>query len=295
MPIEPVIYKSTMMRRIRNLLDHEGYFEIMTPILRKFPGDADRPRLQLTDGRWLRESSAFALRYNLQFTPAVYEMGASFRPDELDATHLPEFTMLDLYKRDATIDEMLDLATRIVSEFYPGPIEVLSFGELIRKDLGIDLFSDEHSAMKLVGAFQEMYNDYEISPLWLIDRYITENVEPLSKNRCVVVTDFPLLPEVRAKRRPGTAAIVDRFEILIDAIEVVHGYTDEDDADRFEEQARRLNSFGPEDQLMCELMRSKTVPAASSGFGIGIERLCRTALGLDTIEVFRTARPFSRS
>ncbi|MCD4863298.1 MULTISPECIES: amino acid--tRNA ligase-related protein [Pseudomonas] len=291
--IHPVIYKARMLQRIRRLLDSEGYLEIMTPILRRYPGDADRPRLQLSDGRWLRESSAFALRCNLQHAPAIYELAACFRPDELDSTHLPEFTMLDLYRQEASLGEMLELACRLVRTFYKGQIETLSFAGHLFEDLGIDLFSDPGASEALVRKFRQMYNKPDISPLWLIDRYITEQIEPLSRGRCMVVTDFPLLPEVRARRRDGQGAIVERFEILIDCVEVVHGYTDEDDPERFEAQARHLASFGPEDAIMCDLMRDGSVPPRSAGFGIGIERLCRMALGLDSVEPLRTSLPFT--
>ncbi|MFT0866181.1 amino acid--tRNA ligase-related protein [Pseudomonas sp. CAM1A] len=289
----PVLYKALMLRRIRQMLDSAGYLEIMTPILRRYPGDADRPRLQLSDGRWLRESSAFALRCNLQYAPAVYELAACFRPDALDATHLPEFTMLDLYRQDASLGEMLDLACRLVQAFYPGPIQVLSFASHLRDDLGIDLFADPTAGDALVRTFRQLYDEPDISPLWLIDRYITEQIEPLSRGCCMVVTDFPLLPEVRARRRDGAGAIVERFEILIDCVEVVHGYTDEDDPDRFEAQARHLASFGPEDAIMCALMRDGSVPLRSAGFGVGIERLCRMGLGLDSVEPLRTSLPFT--
>ncbi|MBI6548311.1 hypothetical protein H8A87_06115 [Xenorhabdus sp. VLS] len=45
----------------------------------------------------MRESPAFSLRFNLQCSDRIYEIGPSFRPDAVDDTHLSEFTMLDLY------------------------------------------------------------------------------------------------------------------------------------------------------------------------------------------------------
>ncbi|WP_455809709.1 amino acid--tRNA ligase-related protein [Pseudomonas koreensis] len=291
--LHPVIYKAKMLRQIRQILDSEGFLEIMTPILRRHPGDDDRPRLQLSDGRWLRESPAFALRCNLQHAPAVYELAACFRPDALDATHLPEFTMLDLYRQDATLDEVLALACRLVKSFYKGPIHELSFATHLNDDLGIDLFKEPDAGDALVRHFRQMYDEPDISPLWLIDRYITENIEPKSRGCCMIVTDFPLLPEVRARQREGCGAIVERFEILIDCVEVVHGYTDEDNPDRFEAQARHQDSFGPEDAIMCSMMRDGNLPLNSAGFGIGIERLCRMGMGLESIEPFQTSLPFT--
>ncbi|CDH35021.1 amino acid--tRNA ligase-related protein [Xenorhabdus bovienii] len=289
----PILYKAAMIRRIRTFLDSQEVIEIMTPVMRRYSGDDSRPRLSLHNGGWLRESSAFALRYNLQFYDRIYEIGPSFRPDTVDDTHLPEFTMLDLYKKDSTLDEMLQLAQSIIEIFYQGKISVLSFADHLKQRFSVDFFEDFSAPEIFIDCLREMYCDKTTPPLNLIDRYIIENIEPLSQQCCIIVTDFPLLTEIRAKKRTGTKGIVERFEILIDGIEIVHGYTDEDDVERFETQARKRNMFGSEDEVMCTMMRNKLVSPSSAGFAIGIERLCQVALGEKQISAFATSRPFS--
>ncbi|CDL84552.1 amino acid--tRNA ligase-related protein [Xenorhabdus cabanillasii] len=289
----PILYKAALIRRIRTFLDSQEFIEIMTPVMRRYAGDSSRPRLSLHNGSWLRESSAFALRFNLQFYDRIYEIGPSFRPDAVDATHLPEFTMLDLYKKDSNLDEMLQLAKSIIEMFYKGKISIFSFADHLKQHFSVDLFEDPEASTMLINCLRKKYSDTTSPPLTLVDRYIIENIEPLSQQCCMIVTDFPLLTEIRAKKRTGTTGIVERFEILIDGIEIVHGYTDEDNVERFEAQARELNMFGDEDVVICSILRDKKLSPYSAGFAIGIERLCQVALGEKQISILSSSLPFS--
>ncbi|MBC8953664.1 amino acid--tRNA ligase-related protein [Xenorhabdus sp. PB62.4] len=289
----PILYKAALIRRIRTFLDSKNFIEIMTPVMRRYAGDDSRPRLSLHNGSWLRESSAFALRFNIQFHDSIYEIGPSFRPDVVDNTHLPEFIMLDLYKKDSTLDEMLQLAKLIIEMFYKGTISVFSFAEHLNQQFSIDFYKDPKASSKLINCLRKIYCDTVSPPLTLVDRYIVENIEPLSQRCCMIVTDFPLLTEIRAKKRTETTGVVERFEILIDGIEIVHGYTDEDNVELFESQARELNMFGDEDSVICSMIKDNKLSSSSSGFAIGIERLCQVAQGEKQISIYSPSRPFS--
>src|SRR5262245_24503030 len=113
----PILFKSRVMRECRRLLDADGFIEIVTPVLRLLEGGGLTPRLRLEDGRYLRESPAYALRFNLTFAEKIFEIGPCFRVDAVDATHLPEFSMLDLYWRDASLAQVVSLGERLVRLF----------------------------------------------------------------------------------------------------------------------------------------------------------------------------------
>lgn len=298
-PKDPILFKARVLRGFRSLLDAEGFVELSTPLIRRhddigsLSGAELRPRMRVGDGWYLRDSPAFALRYNLRLAEKIFEMGPCFRQDDIDTTHLPEFTMLDLYWRGASLEDAVSLAERLVRLFYHGPVERLSVAERFRQEAGIDLFSDELGEEHLHQYLSAKYSTSDTSYLVLLDRYIKEEIEPLSKGCCLIVWDFPLVAEARARRKEGALYVADRVEFQIDGIEIIHAYTDEPDPSVLIARAEAADSLKPEDELMAELLERGVVPSESSGFGIGIERFCQVCLGVSDIRQFMASKLFS--
>lgn len=292
-PKDPTLFRARVTRDFRKFLDDEGFIELSTPVIRQYEGDILRPRIRLEDGRYLRESAAFALRCNLHLAGRIFDLGPCFRPDTVDSTHLDEFTMLDLYWRGAALADTESLAVKLVQMFYKGSFERLSFAGLIQQVFGIDLYNDSKAETHLHERLCENYRNPGGNYVEMLDRYITENINPLSMGRCLIVDSFPMGIEVRAKKRNGAGCVAERLEFLIDGIEVVHAYADEPDPAVLSSSAKKYNSFGPEDEIMCRLMEEGSVPAESSGFGIGLERFCQVCLGGSDIRDFIPSRLFS--
>lgn len=270
----PILYKAEVVAKLRDYLSNEGFIEIFTPVMRRFEGDSGRKRIQVEHGRFLRESPALALRYNLQYADRIFEIGPCFRPDKSDATHLSEFTMLDSYTLGESMEYLSSLVNRLIGLFYSGTVKRLSVAEFIKSDFGVDLFIEPENILTDLLRKKYKYSE-NLSTVDCIDRYIKTEIEHQSKDCCLYLEDFPLSLEVRAKRRNLTAAISERFEVLINGIEVAHGYQDEPNADEFIDRAQEYGLFGPEDGIICEHIKSGIVPSDSIGFGIGIERLCQ--------------------
>ena len=105
-------YKVELLRKLRTFLAEEEFQEVPTPIVRRHKCDQPFPRFKHEGGGYLREAPAYGLRRTLQFFNRVYEIGACFRKDQPDETHLSEFLMLDLYSRDFTMEEAIELAKK---------------------------------------------------------------------------------------------------------------------------------------------------------------------------------------
>lgn len=292
-PENPILFKSRVMREFRNLLYADGFVELSTPVIRRHQGSDFTPRRRLENGWYLRDSPAFALRYNLQFAERIFEMGPCFRVDDVSATHLPEFTMLDLYWRGASLVDAVSLAQRLVRVFYPGPMEELSLAKRIREKFGVDLFFDALGEKHLHQHLSAMYSTPGTSYSVLLDRYIKEEIEPLSKGRCCIVCDYPLEAEARAKRKEGALCVADRVEFLIDGVEIIQAYADEPDPSALLIRARSQGDVEPENHVMAELLEKGVVPPLSSGFGIGLERYCQVCLGATDVSHFVASKPFS--
>ena len=96
--------KATALAAIRRVLDQQGYLEVETPILQLVHGGATarpfRTHMNAFDQEMVLR---IALELNLKKAVVggvdrVYEMGRIFRNEGVDATHSPEFTMLEAYQ-----------------------------------------------------------------------------------------------------------------------------------------------------------------------------------------------------
>jgi lysyl-tRNA synthetase, class II len=96
--------KATALATIRRVLDEQGYLEVETPVLQLVHGGAAarpfRTHMNAFDQEMVLR---IALELNLKKAVVggvdrVYEMGRIFRNEGVDATHSPEFTMLEAYQ-----------------------------------------------------------------------------------------------------------------------------------------------------------------------------------------------------
>jgi len=285
-------FKVDLLWKLRELLHSNSFQEVPTPIMRRNNNDNLFPRFKVVNGGYLRESPAYGLRRNLEFFDRIYEIAPCFRTDMPDKTHLSEFLMLDLYARGFSLESAIDLALKILSLVYAGPVSRISMATHLKNRFGVDFFEDG-SAEELVSERLVGELGYEgKSFLQLLDKYIKDHVEPTSRGCCLVVTDFPDAAEFRAKRIGRTLLVSRRFEFYINGIEVFHGYEDETDVHRLHAKAKELGQFGPEEVIMSGLLNRGSVPSDSAGFGFGIERLCQVCLNEPDIRRFSISPEF---
>ncbi|TWP49387.1 bifunctional lysylphosphatidylglycerol synthetase/lysine--tRNA ligase LysX [Lentzea tibetensis] len=112
--------RSDVVRGIREFLHQRDYLEVETPMLQAVHGGANaRP--------FVTHINAYDMRMYLRIAPELYlkrlcvagvdrvfELNRNFRNEGADATHNPEFTMLEAYQSYADYRTMLDLMRRLV-------------------------------------------------------------------------------------------------------------------------------------------------------------------------------------
>src|ERR1700723_3410791 len=109
--------RSAIARAVRAWFDEQGFVEVETGILQISPGNETHlhaPRTELTaaDGtratRYLRTSPEFACKKLLAAgEQKIFEFARVFRDRERGDLHLPEFTMLEWYRADASYDAIM--------------------------------------------------------------------------------------------------------------------------------------------------------------------------------------------
>src|ERR1700692_1669957 len=109
--------RGAITRAVRAWFDEQGFAEVETGILQVSPGNethlhAPRTELSRADGtraaRYLRTSPEFACKKLLAAGERkIFEFARVFRDRERGDLHLPEFTMLEWYRANATYDAVM--------------------------------------------------------------------------------------------------------------------------------------------------------------------------------------------
>ncbi|MER5549750.1 amino acid--tRNA ligase-related protein [Streptomyces sp. NPDC002589] len=291
--LNPVVMKSDLLFSLRDTLRSESFVEVVTPTLRKADlGPGRRVPVDLEEGRFLRAMIGPALRVVLEHHRRVFEIGPCFRPEKPDDLHAPEFQMLDLYAAGEDFEFLFALAERLVTPHLRYAPQRVSVSGHIRDLFGIDLHREPLGDLPVQMA-AHLNLGAEVPFKTVLGQFIERELETQSEGAALLLTEYPVGgDEPCARLSPGTVAVLNRFELLVDGVEVIHGYEDEPDGAAFAQRARAVDLYDDEQALAWQAINAGRVPATSVGLGIGIERLCMAASGIKDITVFQQSTQF---
>ena len=291
--INPVVMKSDVLFSLRDTLRAQAFVEVVTPTLRRADlGPGRRLPVELDEGRFLRAMIGPALRVNMEYHRRVFEIGPCFRPEQPDELHAPEFQMLDVYAAAENFEFLIALAEKLTGPHIRYTPQRVSVAAHLRDQFGIDLRREPLGDLPAqMAAHEGMGEDVPFKVV--LGHYVERELETQSTGAALFLTEYPVGgDEPCARLAPGTVAVLNRFELLVDGIEVVHGYEDEPDQAAFVQRASAVDLYDDEQALAWKAIDAGHVPAGSVGLGIGIERLCMAASGIKDITLFQQSLQF---
>src|SRR6266576_1549334 len=119
-PREVFERRSAVIREMRRILDDHGYIEVETPMLTPLAtGAAAKPfkthHNALDIDLYARIAPELYLkRLTVGGFEKVYELNRNFRNEGISTKHNPEFTMLEFYWAYADVNDMMDLAEKLL-------------------------------------------------------------------------------------------------------------------------------------------------------------------------------------
>jgi elongation factor P--(R)-beta-lysine ligase len=309
--------RSAVARAVRAWFDEQGFTEIETAILQVSPGNETHlhaPRTELTGGdgtratRYLRTSPEFAAKKLLAAGEAkIFEFARVFRDRERGDLHLPEFTMLEWYRADASYDAaMADTivviahaaqATGIGRFSFRGRTadpfaepELLTVAAAFERFAGIDLLptinngeGDRAALAAAAGARVRITDDDTWSDIF--SKVLVEHVEPnLGQGRLTVLFEYPAPEAALARAKAADPRVAERFEVYACGVELANGFGELTDAAeqrrRFaadmDEKERRYGERYPLDE---DFLAAVAAMPPSSGVALGFDRLVMLASG----------------
>jgi lysyl-tRNA synthetase class 2 len=316
--------RNLIIKYIREFLEKRGFIEVETPILQPIPGGAlARPFVThhhaLNMNLYLRIAPELYLkRLIVAGFNKVYEIGRCFRNEGIDASHSPEFTLLEFYQAYANYLDFLKLTEELLKflvkkingnlkinyqgkeiDFTP-PYSIITYTDAFRKFAGIDLSLMKTKEMLLTKAKNlGLQVDRKMNKGKILDEIFKELIRPKLINPTFII-DYPIELSPLAKRKSENPELVERFQLIIAGLEICNAYSELNDPieqeERFKEQ-QLLRRAGDEeaqrfDPDFIEALKYGMPPTA--GEGIGIDRLVSILTNVHNLKeviLFPTLRP----
>jgi len=306
--------RSKVVSLLRRGLEDKGFMEVETPMLQSQPGGAAaRP--------FITHHNALNMELFLRIAPELYlkrlivggfervfEINRNFRNEGLDATHNPEFTMVEFYQAYADFNDAMDTTESLIRSVAQG----LGVTEVEWDGVKIDLSQpfrrirlDEavfekrpdlrgHAGDKALLATVCMQEIENFKPLitWKAGHYLTALFEELVEGELkqpTFITHYPVDVSPLARRNNDEPTVTDRFELMVAGKEIANGFSELNDPDdqrgRFVAQAQAkaagdLEASGVDEDYLRALEYGM---APTAGVGIGVDRLVMMLTGQHSI------------
>ncbi|BBD73961.1 lysine--tRNA ligase [Sulfodiicoccus acidiphilus] len=300
-----------LIAEIRDFLKAAGFIEVDTPILQPVYGGAlARPFKShvnyLNEDWYLRISLELYLkRLVVGGFDKVFEIGKVFRNEDIDVTHNPEFTLLELYWAYADYNDIMRLTEEMIrtvlkkitgEHIITAPVSKaqldldasfrkVTMYEALSEQLGVNVESLSDEQLK------EIVNKNGLVPRGgmylrglmiekLFDKFVTPKlVEP------TFVLDYPIETTPLCKPHRSKPGLVERFELFVDGVEVANAYSELNDpvlqAKLFQDEQEMMRrgdvEAHPYDKDFIRALSYGMPP--TGGLGVGIDRLVMLATG----------------
>jgi lysyl-tRNA synthetase class 2 len=297
--LDRLLLRSRIIESVRRTLASRGFVEVETPVLHAIAGGAAaRPFITHHNALDIDLYLRIALELHLKRLlvggiERVYEIGRVFRNEGIDATHNPEFTMLEVYQAYGDYNSMMDLteaivvdAARVVVEGRESRVEgrepegrlVLPWGEteidftppwprrtysdLFREYLGFDL-ADESAVRAKARADLAAHQGAGIAGHPALDPG-TAHPDVIASELFdahvqphltgpMFVIDYPASICPLTKRKRENPAVAERFELFVHGMELANAYTELNDP-RLQEELFRTQLAGlPDEESMAKM------------------------------------------
>lgn len=300
--LDRMLQRSRILDSIRGTLRSEKYIEVETPVLHAIAGGAAaRPftthHNTLDIGLYLRIALELHLkRLMVGGIERVYEIGRVFRNEGIDATHNPEFTMIEVYQAYGNYETMMDLTEAIITNAvstisetmvlpwgdgeeattidFTSPWPRRKYAELFAEATGCEMHDTEavlEQAKKNGIETAGKHPDVIVNELFeaLVEDHLTGPV---------FVIDYPASICPLTKRKKDDPNVAERFELYVKGMELANAYTELNDPKLQEELfLTQLDGLDEEDSMakmdheFISALKVGMPPAG--GLGIGIDRL----------------------
>lgn len=298
--------RAAMLKRARDFFEQRNVLEVDTPILSRFA--VSDPQIESVEVSLALESeSSWFLQTSPEYCmkrllsagyPDIYEICKVFRDGESGRHHQPEFTMVEWYRLDFTLKEMMQETVEFINcvideDRMTKPPVFLRYAQAFADFAGVDCSTvDAATLADLLEADDDLRTSLGDQRDDWRNLLLAEKVSSqFPADRLTVLHHYPASQAALARICPDDASVADRFEIFAGPLELANGYVELLDPDeqmqRFEVDQNRREQFGrprrPIDDEFVAALKSGLPPCA--GVAVGFDRLHMLNEGIDDIRL----------
>ena len=307
--------RAQLMSTVRQFFATHQVLEVQTPLLSQ-AGNTDT-FLQSVAAQvtyqdkpctyYLHTSPEFAMKRLLaSWQVPIYQICSVFRDNEIGVRHNIEFTMLEWYQPNYSLDDMAAELGELLAALY-GHSVVMShyrYVDAFMDFVGIHPLTASLDALQAVAEdkgltsfdFNSDFDNIEdgegdIRQSWL-DLLFSHAVEPnLGHDLPTLIIEYPPATAALAKTavdKEGNT-VAKRFELYINGIEIANAYDELADGqalrERFEQdnQLRKRHNL-PQMPIDEHLLAASDALIPCSGIAVGIDRLLMVITGANSLE-----------
>jgi len=309
--------RAAVLRAVRAYFAGQGFLEVETPTRVPSPGqEVHLDAFPAGVGRYLITSPEYPMkRLVASGLPRIVQFCRCFRAEEDGPFHQPEFTMVEWYRADGTLADLmqdcetiLEAAARAVGS-WPDVLvpenrrgeggETLSLARpfarttvrgLLRQHAGIELRGDESEAeLRALAAHAGCKVAADAAWDDVFYQVFLDRIEPsLGVARPTFVLDWPRPLAALARPKPGDPLTVERFELYAAGLELANAFGELTDPveqrRRFEAELATRHQRGkavyPIDE---KLLAALAHMPPTCGIALGFDRMLMLVLGASSI------------
>jgi len=318
------VTRSKIIRKVREFLDNRGFLEVETPVLSTIAGGANaRPFVThhntLDIDMYMRIALELPLkRLIIGGFDKVYEVSRVFRNEGMDATHNPEFTLLETYEAYADFNDVMHMVEELYnyvamevcgSDTFEYDEHTISLKAPFRRVRMVDAvtevtgvnFDEMTEIEEAVAAAKAL--DVDIEEHHSIGEIMAEVFDAKVEDSLIqptFVTMHPVEISPLSKRSKEMPKYTERFELFINGAECANAFSELNDPidqkqrfiDQVEKKDQGDDEAHPYDADFINALEVGLPP--TGGLGIGIDRLVMLLTGQHSIRdviLFPTMKP----
>ena len=308
MDIEIIKGRARIVSDIRHFFSQRHVLEVDTPILSRAAPTA--PYLESFKTEFIPMGSIDKASYYLQTSPefamkvllaggsgSIYQIAKVFRNGERGRLHSPEFTMLEWYRPELNLEELMDEVAALLQTITSYSESVrFSYKEVFSQYLNINvLVCSKDELQKLaIKKLPSFSGDFYLDRDGWLELLMSQVIEPelASLKKPVFIYNFPASQAQLAKVKLDNDGeqVAARFELYAGGLEVANGYDELLDAKelrkRFEYDNQQRLKLGraemPIDEKLLAAMELGLPPC--TGVALGLDRLLMLAMNKESID-----------
>ncbi len=317
--------RSHIVSSIRRFFEDKGFIEVETPMMHPILGGANAKPFTthhnaLGVDRFLRIAPELYLKQLITGgMDAVFEIGKNFRNEGIDATHNPEFTVIEFYWAYKTYIELMEITEELFDYLFnnlnldkklPYGEHEVDFSTPFARVTWIDSIVNIGGVPREIAEDRDKAlaflkeNNLKYDNNWTIGYVQAELFDEFVEAKLInptFITDYPVDISPLARRSDENPEIAERFEFFVAGAELANGFSELNDPidqyERFQAQVDAKELTGDDEAMHMDTNFVKALSygmTPTAGEGIGIDRLVMMLTNQQTIRdvlLFPAMRP----